>query len=480
MVTKGSSRRWLAASWVVLASLICPSTGSAVERAADRHPRHLLSPARKPAGVPADYVLTHSGFFHPSCVVIVGANEVVGADGVIRGLDGSQHARLTPCAYPRYSGSPSHAPPIEPAPATYDGYIVYYVYDGSLAAGTSLSTQWTVPLEPIDTADQDIAFFNDILTTAGGGDILQPVLDYNGEVRNHWAIESEHCCLSGNDLQTTPIDVNAGDLILGTITGTECDATGVCEGWTVTTADVSSGQSTTLHTTAPMGIPDGVSPGSLETYGVTACDMFPASGEVTFADNTLASADGGAEKVPYDLLLLQDVAAEVPRDCGYGGSTSGSSYTLIFGADDGGTSVDAGVSSDASSDGSREASDGGSGAVDASTGGGEGSSDAPDDGSPRAADAGTKSVPGSDAGTQDEAGSGNASSAGADGAEPSGCGCTVVGAHADAMGSVGLGLLLLAVHGARRRRVGRTRRLSVKGPTDSVVTTQDADGIRRR
>src|SRR5450755_3249175 len=152
MVTKGTSRRWLTASWVVLASLTCPSKGSAVERALDRHPTNLLSPARRPMGVPANYVLTHNGFFHPSCVVIVGADEVVGADRVIRGLDGSPHARVAPCAYPRYSArgvrveqgalpepdaapvAPSHAPPIEPAPPTYDGYIVYYVYDGSLAA----------------------------------------------------------------------------------------------------------------------------------------------------------------------------------------------------------------------------------------------------------------------------------------------------------------------------------------------------------
>src|ERR1700722_6717089 len=103
MVTKGTSRRWLAASWVVLASLTCPSTGSAVEHAPDRQPRNLLSPARKPTGVPADYVLTHSGFFHPSCVVTVSADEVVGADGVIRGVDGSQHSRVAPCASPRYS-----------------------------------------------------------------------------------------------------------------------------------------------------------------------------------------------------------------------------------------------------------------------------------------------------------------------------------------------------------------------------------------
>jgi hypothetical protein len=315
----------------------------------------LLSPARKPAGVPSNYLLTHNGFFHPSCVVTVASGDVVGGDGVVRGPNGAEHARFSECLYPRFSarGRPinttppsaaptpsAHAPPLEAAAATYDGYIVWYSYDGPLAVGTMLTTDWTVPLEPEATDNQDIAFFNDILTSAGGGDILQPVLDYNGEVRNHWAIESEHCCISGDDMQTTPIDVDPGDAIRGTVAGTGCDSTGVCQGWTVTTEDVTSGQSTTLSTTAPMGVPNGVSPGSLETYGVTACDFFPANGEIVFTDNSATAGDGGAEKLAYRLTTLQDVAAEVPTNCGYGGAMSGASFTLIFGPIDGGTGGD--------------------------------------------------------------------------------------------------------------------------------------------
>jgi MYXO-CTERM domain-containing protein len=309
----------------------------------DRHPPR-FSPADKPAGVPSDYVLTHNGFFHPSCVVTVESDEIVGGDGVIRGMDGAEHARFAPCAFPRYSprgrrmdaagptSATPHRPPLEAAPVAYDGYIVWYTYTGSIAPGSGLSTQWTVPLAPLATANQDIAFFNDITTTAGGEDILQPVLDYNGESANHWAIESEHCCINNDDMQTTPIDVNAGDLILGTVTGSGCDSTGACTGWTVVTTDETTEKSTTLNTTAPMGVPNGVSPGSLETYGVNACDLFPANGEIAFVDNTLTSADGGIENVKYDFISLQGVNAELPTNCGYGGSESGNTFTLIFGA----------------------------------------------------------------------------------------------------------------------------------------------------
>ncbi len=355
----GRPKRILVAAMGAVLPLVL--MGSSTSRAdGPTSTRGLLSPARKPAAVPSNYVLTHNGFFHPSCVVTVASGDVIGSDGVVRGPNGAEHARFSECLYPRFSlhgramdtTTPSaapvasaHAPPLEAAAATYDGYIVWYSYNGPLAVGTMLTTDWTVPLEPAATDNQDIAFFNDILTSAGGGDILQPVLDYNGEVRNHWAIESEHCCISGNDMQTTPIDVDPGDAIRGTVTGTGCDSTGVCQGWTVTTADMTNGQSTTLSTTAPMGTPNGVSPGSLETYGVTACDLFPANGEVVFTDNVATGGDGGIEKLAYQLTTLQNAAAEVPTNCGYGGASSGTSFTLIFGPVDGGTSgeaVDAG------------------------------------------------------------------------------------------------------------------------------------------
>jgi hypothetical protein len=314
------------------------SGATALADDAQQAPRRsrLLSPKNKPAGVPADYVLTHNGFFHPSCVVTVQWDEVTGDDLVIRGRDGSEHTRFSPCAYPRYGrdGQPArdpHLPPVHAAPVLYDGYIVYYAYDGSLPLGPTLTTDWTVPLAPKKVNGQDIAFFNDIVTSAGGGDILQPVLDFNGEVQNHWAMESEHCCILGNDMQTTPVNVNVGDKIRGIVVGSNCATSGVCQNWSVTTTDLTTGGTTTLNTTAPMGVPNGVSPGSLETYGVTSCDMFPASGELAFTGNQLTSAEGTKE-LKYRLLILDGANAEVPTNCGYAGLTSGDNYTLIFGA----------------------------------------------------------------------------------------------------------------------------------------------------
>jgi len=305
-----------------------------------------FSPAQKPPGVPDNYVLMRGGFFHPSCVVIVQSDEIVGADGIIRGMDGREHARFGPCPYPRYrrdgtvvtttthsvatgeARAPAYAPPRSGSGPTYDGYEVQYVYWGSMKSGTQLQGEWTVPLPPKTLGQEDLAFFNGIDTSLG--DILQPVLDFNGTVPNGWGTLSEHCCINNNVAASQPSAVSVGDRIRGTVTATGCDSTGVCSAWTIETLDVTTGKATTLNTTAPGGVPDSITPASLETYGVTSCDMFPVGGSITFT-NTVTDADGNAENFDYTLPILQDVNAEVPRNCGYGGKVSGDDFTLFFG-----------------------------------------------------------------------------------------------------------------------------------------------------
>jgi hypothetical protein len=414
-------------------------------------------------------------------------------------MDGTEHVRFSPCAYPRYSLSGvvlamgggastdasadgvSHVPH---AP-TYDGWIVSYGYDGRIASGSSLSTQWVVPLPPANVGDQDIAFFNDVQTTAGGEDILQPVLDFS-EIPGHWAIESEHCCIDGNDEQSNLVQVSPGDTILGVVTAAGCDATGVCGSWTVTTTDTTTGKSTVLNTTAPMGVPNSVNPAALETYGVMSCDMFPASGEETFIDNALMDPDGGGvQTLRYGLDVLSSPPAGFVS-CGYGGSMSNNSYTLIFSASPMGSDAGAAEGGGGSIDASASGSDSPSGvdasaptdsAVEASldssveTSG----SDAADASSEAAAvDGGLEVIPSPDSGNDaavlgSSAGDGGVVISGIDagsiavdgstggGASKSassvGCGCAFAGVDGRA-GAGPLGLLLLV--GARRRR--RTRR----------------------
>lgn len=390
-------------------SLAGVSRASADDSGFDRHPRR-FSPKKKPAGVPADFVLTRAGFMHPACVITVRSDESVGRDGadlVVRGMDGSEHDRLPPCPYPRYrrdgqvvasaaeAGTPAQASTIAHQPhGVYDGWLASYSSYDSFDPGSSLSTEWYVPALPTNIKDQDIAFFNDICTSADSGDILQPVLDFS-ELGSRWAIESEHCCIAGNDSQSTAVGVSPGDLIRGTVVPSNCNSAGLCTTWTITTLDVTTGKSTVNNTSETAGKADLVDSAALESYGITACDMLPANGEITFFNNTLTSSSGAAQSLSYslDTIKQRESGSTLPLDCGYAGSKSGNSFTLIWekahyavGGADAGTSDAAATKQDA---GGRDA-----GGVDGSLG------------------SGGKSGSGGNAGTGGRSGSGGSSSTG--------------------------------------------------------------------
>src|SRR5437016_5940238 len=86
---------------VLICILANASRAAAGDPVLGRHNHH-LSAASRPPGIPADYLLTRHGWFHPSCVMDVGSDEAVGADLVIRGSDGTAHAAFAPCAHVRY------------------------------------------------------------------------------------------------------------------------------------------------------------------------------------------------------------------------------------------------------------------------------------------------------------------------------------------------------------------------------------------
>lgn len=419
-----------------------------------------------PAGVPSGYVFTHHGWFHPSCVVRVAEGESVGSDLVIRSASGKTRAAIHPCAYPRYdhagrvsapgsSGEaplPAHAAPL-PASSTYDGYIVLYQHNGTLAVGPALTGDVIVPAAPKNLNGQDIAFFNAIQTNAGGSDILQPVLDFNGETSGKWSIESEHCCINNNDMQSTIKVVAPGDTIRGTVTGTSCTSSG-CGAWTVTTLDVTSGVTTTLNTTAPNGVPNGVSPGSLESYGVTSCDLFPAGGETTFTGNTLTT-DGTVQSLKYSLVNFQGVNAEVPKNCGYGGNATGGNYTLIYGMVPDGGAPDAasggrGGTGGAGGQGGRGGASGGAGGRGGASGaagttGAAGTSGA-------AGTIGRGGTTGAAGATGTAGATGSAGSGAGDSATASGCGCDAIGGRSASALWALLMLGLVSLRRSARRR----------------------------
>ena len=320
--------------------------GSSVQAAL--HPPEARRAGSRPAGVPADFVPTPNGYFHPSCLVTLAKDEVLGRDLAIRDLDGSVRRTVASCAYPRYSAAgiiiPAEndvpkaavepAPSLHPLAAFYDGWVASYWYVGAVPPGVTLTGKWVVPPSPSSdpTSGSDpvtIYYFDDVEMQVGSAvDILQPVLGWGSPWGNQWTLTSWNCCTSGIQATSAAVDVSPGDVIEGITAGTNCDATSTCQTWTVTAKDLTTGVSSVLNTTEPSP-PNIVNSAVLETYGVTACTMFPPGGEETFYDTTVTSADGGV--VPLSYYFSAGASTGSPA-CDYAATSSGDSYTLIYSA----------------------------------------------------------------------------------------------------------------------------------------------------
>lgn len=314
--------------------------------------------AQWPQGVPDDFVVTPNGYSHPSCIVTLEGDEQLGSDLVIRGRDGVEHARAAPCVHPRFGRYGQriepHVAPQVPAPAVpapsggsqANGWVAQYTHDGPVNE-PSLVDRWVVPPLPSQVHGQTLFFFNGIQGIA----ILQPVLAMDS--KPPWTLSSWSCCVRGYQQQSRVINVNPGDVIRGTVTSSNCDASNLCQNWTVTSLDETTGQSVVLNAGPEVGIPHFVVPAVLETYGVTSCDMFPATGELTFFNNLYTSHHGQVDNLMYKLLVEKTGngrAGNLPA-CGYGGRSDADSYTLIFSTSPtgGGTQTDGSVE-DASAD----------------------------------------------------------------------------------------------------------------------------------
>ena len=70
-----------------------------------------------------------------------------------------------------------------------------------------------------------------------------------------WAVQSWNCCVDGTAMYSDKYDVSPGDVIQGTMAGSNCDAgSGICQNWVITTKDVNNGRASVMNTT-PFALP---------------------------------------------------------------------------------------------------------------------------------------------------------------------------------------------------------------------------------
>jgi hypothetical protein len=287
----------------------------------------------RPASVPDDYVTTPFGYFHPSCVQMVGEGNTLLADGRVEHPDGTIDPAPV-CYYPHYT-STGLMVPVDPKelgdinPLEIDGWLEYV----SATAGTSyhkLSATWPVPPAPTSNDDQTLFFFPGFEDRKHVISIVQPVLQWGASAAGggaYWAMSSWNCCLSGTADYSPLLDVNVGDTILGTITPNCKPGKNYCATWNVTSKDETTGKETTLAKTPADGQVWNWAFGAVsEDYGVGQCSDFPDNSGLTFTVHLY----GKNGKLLGNPNWTGWVASNPDPDCNYGTKITKTQETVEY------------------------------------------------------------------------------------------------------------------------------------------------------
>jgi hypothetical protein len=276
----------------------------------------LVHPSLSPSNVPGTYAAVPAGFFDPSCIAHVHPGESVLADGTIRSADGtirSVPACTTPSFGPSGSSLEQTSASFAATPSAINGWVESYdtMSGGNLRAR---SATWIVPEPPSQpTSDEIVYFFNGLENGVDAPpSILQPVLGFSS---GQWTATSWNCCKEGTTYHANPIQVNPGDLIVGTMTGAQCNTTtGICDTWQIEAHDQNTGESSVLDTSS-WGVPlNWAFAAVLEAYGVASCPQLPASGDLVFGQQAYSTVSGAAATEDWQY------GNQVALDCRWNGA----------------------------------------------------------------------------------------------------------------------------------------------------------------
>jgi hypothetical protein len=296
--------------------------------------------SKRPAHVPSDYVITPFGYMHPSCVRQLKDGETLLADGRVQFADGTEQENSVSCSYPRYS--PLGERVSKDSGGTSPREISWSWIKASQVATTTtynaVTATWTVPPTPTTNDGQTLFFFPSLshhnLPPPSEEPIIQPVLGYNDGQSGvgPWNIASWNCCPNGMVWNSTPVTVHTGDQILGTVQSACGNPTiQACSKWNITTQDLTSRQSTTLHVVFPslLTFPWAQS-GVLEVYNILQCSDFPPDGSITFSNISLFDNLFRRVQNPgWSPMLFVNQGMTTPW-CNYDATTTNTTTTLTY------------------------------------------------------------------------------------------------------------------------------------------------------
>jgi hypothetical protein len=285
-----------------------------------------LTPAgpRRPASVPADYVITPFGYFHPSCVHQLAPGEGVRKDAkAIQHADGSLEG-LQACAHPQFNakgdltaqnGVPVKTPVNQPAIG--HAWIEYSSVTTSTSFG-ELVAEWTVPPNPSVNNGQTVYLFPGLEDYADVVSIIQPVLGWNSDFASAWGIASWNCCVAGHVFEATPKRVNPGDTIYGAMWDTCAAGTLSCPTWDILTEDLSTGAYSEMVNTSSYGQTfNWAFAGALEVYNISVCGNYPPSNATSF--HNLYLYNDAFALIPSPNWSVSNISGGLTPQCSYGG-----------------------------------------------------------------------------------------------------------------------------------------------------------------
>jgi len=268
--------RWFAVTGVVGFGLVTFLTGCS----------DVTNPSpRQGATVQQDLVETTEGLRPRSCVHEIEDGAQVSQAGLVRRRDGSAY-QLPDCKVSMPASRRRARFNFVPADTGWIEFTEVYNYNDNYGY---LTANWQVPGAPIllQQTDQSYATFPGLMSF---NFILQPVLSYQMErVGPEWAITSWKCDTGPGCIHSGQIGVNPKDQLLGTVVASGCTSN-LCT-WTVTTRDLTTGQSTVLTV---QDTPEyyRVTSGAVEaSHSLSSCDEYPPN-DVAFTNVDVKDQSG--------------------------------------------------------------------------------------------------------------------------------------------------------------------------------------------
>jgi hypothetical protein len=278
--------------------------------------------AKRPASVPADFVITPFGYFHPSCVAhLAKGDEVRRDENSVRHADGTFDS-IHACAFPHFKADGEKITGDERAtkkqPTIGHAWVEYASTTTSSSFGY-MYAYWNVPPAPSANNGQTVFLFPGMEDYSDVVTIIQPVLGWNSDFASAWGIASWNCCASGTVFEATPTRVNSGDTILGYMFDTCAVGTLSCSSWDIVTDDVTSGHYSELLNTSSQGQTfNWAFAGALEVYNIAACGNYPSNGSISYYN--LGLYNDSFVQIASPAWSVTNSSGGLTPQCNYGGS----------------------------------------------------------------------------------------------------------------------------------------------------------------